>query len=286
MSTDIFAGNTHLCQAWALTRSDGEVLGFTDHDQDLEFENIRFRASSGLTAVALQQTTGLSVDNTEAVGALSADVVREADIIAGRYDGAQVRAWLVCWDDVSLRQLQFSGTIGGIARSGPSFKAELRGLTEALNTSAGRIFHRLCAHSFGDQGCAKTVADFQTDAVFTGDATGAMRIGLAEDKPLGWFTRGVAEMTSGAAKGLRAPIKQDLTVDGARQIVLWTPFGVQPAIGDQMRLTAGCDKRIETCRAKFTNAARFGGFPHIPGEDWLMAVPRSDGTNDGGSRSA
>ena len=75
----------------------------------------------------MQQSTGLSVDNTEALGALSDAAIREADIEAGRYDGAEVRAWLVNWADVSARQLQFRGSIGELRRAGGAFEAELRG---------------------------------------------------------------------------------------------------------------------------------------------------------------
>ena len=63
------------------------------------------------------------------------------------------------------------------------------------------------------------------------------------------------------------------------------PIPADVAPGDMLRIEAGCDKRAATCRLKFGNFVNFRGFPHIPGEDWLMAVPRSDGVNDGGSWS-
>ncbi|SFE47808.1 phage conserved hypothetical protein BR0599 [Methylobacterium sp. 13MFTsu3.1M2] len=49
-------------------------------------------------------------------------------------------------------------------------------------------------------------------------------------------------------------------------------------------LTAGCDKRLATCRDRFANAVNFQGFPHMPGNDAVMrAVPGSDPILDGGS---
>ncbi len=80
------SGLTTLCRAWAITRADGEAYGFTDHDRDFNFEGVTFRADTGLTAAALAQSTGLSVDNTEALGALTDAAVREDDIEAGRFD--------------------------------------------------------------------------------------------------------------------------------------------------------------------------------------------------------
>jgi len=49
-------------------------------------------------------------------------------------------------------------------------------------------------------------------------------------------------------------------------------------------VTAGCDKRFDTCRNRFNNAVNFRGFPHIPGNDFVIryAVEGEPG-NDGGS---
>ena len=146
-------GCTTLARAFAVTRRDGVVMGFTDHDRDLAFDGITFRADSGLTAKALQMGTGLAVDNSEAVGVLRSDAITEADILAGRYDGAEVRAWLVNWADVTVRALQFRGTLGEITRGGGAFTAELRGLSERLNQPQGRIYHPRCSAVLGDRHC-------------------------------------------------------------------------------------------------------------------------------------
>ena len=64
------AGVTTVCRCWSVVRADGQSYGFTDHDRAFSFEGIRFKADSGLTARAVQQSTGLSVDNSQALGAL------------------------------------------------------------------------------------------------------------------------------------------------------------------------------------------------------------------------
>lgn len=46
----------------------------------------------------------------------------------------------------------------------------------------------------------------------------------------------------------------------------------------------GCDKRWATCVGTFANGINFQGFPDIPGDDFLTAVPVEGGRNDGGSR--
>ncbi|MFN3847384.1 MAG: DUF2163 domain-containing protein, partial [Paracoccaceae bacterium] len=90
-------GSTTVCRAWLVRRKDGVILGFTDHDDDLVFDNVVFAARTGMTALAFQQTTGMAVDNSEATGALSASSVTEEDIVAGRYDSAEVTVYLVNW---------------------------------------------------------------------------------------------------------------------------------------------------------------------------------------------
>lgn len=68
---------TTVARAWSVRRADGLTLGFTDHDQRLVFGGVTFRPDRGLTARALVQGTGLSVDNSEAVGALNDDAITD-----------------------------------------------------------------------------------------------------------------------------------------------------------------------------------------------------------------
>lgn len=287
LSAHLATGATTTCHAWAITRADGTVLGFTDHDCDLAFEGITFRADTGLGATALQQGTGLSVDNAEALGALCDASLSEEDIEAGRYDGAEVTAWLVNWAMPEARQRVFRGTIGELTRVGGAFRAELRGLAELLNRPQGRIYQKPCGAVLGGRGChfdlgqpgyrAEVRAAMIEDRVcFTFDVLG----GFAP----GWFTHGRLEVLEGAAQGLSAPIRHDGEVAGRRVIELWTPLRVAPEDGVRLLLEAGCDKRLATCRNKFDNVPNFQGFPDIPGEDWMMVHPARGGARDGGSR--
>lgn len=280
-------GNTHVCRCWAVTRRDGRVLGFTDHDVALQFEGLDFLPNAGMTARALEQTTGLSVDNTEALGVLSAAAVTEADILAGRYDGADVKSWLVNWSDVEQRALQFKGTIGEIQRSGGAYQAELRGLTEALNQPQGRVFQRSCSAVLGDKSCKFDLdqpgysASVAIEDVRDGKYLD-LRLDGFEDR---WFERGRLVVETGAATGLTGIVKNDRITGNVHTIELWEKIRALVSPGDMVRLEAGCDRRVGTCRLKFNNLINYQGFPGIPGEDWLMSVPKTNGVNDGGSLS-
>ena len=279
-------GLTTLAHAWAIRRKDGVTLGFTDHDRDLAFDGVTFRADTGLSALSLAQSTGLSVDNTEAIGALSDLSIREDDIEQGRFDDAEVFSWLVNWADVTQRMLQFRGSIGELRRANGAFEAELRGLTEALNRPLGRVYQKPCTAVLGDGSCRFDTTEsgyfalVETEEVI--DARVFSWSGF-DDYADGWFARGRFDVLDGSANGLWGMIKSDRMDAERRVIELWEPIRAQVASGVAVRLTAGCDKRQETCRVKFNNLMNFRGFPDLPGDDWLMAVPKSTGTNTGGS---
>ncbi len=286
LKAHLASGATTVCRAWAVTRRDGVVLGFTDHDRDLAFEGITFRAASGLTASAVQQGTGLAVDNTEALGALSDAGLTEADILAGRYDGAEVRLWQVNWADFGQREMLFRGSVGEITRAGGAFRAELRGLTEMLNQPRGRVFQRDCSAVLGDGQCrvdtglpafsvTATVESVERDCVF--------RFSGAVDHAPRWFEYGRLTMLTGAAAGLGGMVKNDRQGPELRIVELWQSLGAAVNAGDQCRLEAGCDKTMGACHGKFNNVMNFRGFPHIPGEDWMVAFPANGKRNDGGS---
>ena len=281
------SGTTEVCRCWRLTRSDGIVMGFTDHDRDLSFAGVVFSASAGLSARAVEQTTGLAVDNSEAVGVLSDPSISEADIRAGLFDGAEVELWLVNWADTAARRRIFRGNLGEIERSGSSFTCELRGLSDRLNRPIGRSYQKRCGAVLGDGACK-----VDTDAPEVSVSLPVVRIVGGNELWLaggdayaeGWFSRGRATVASGAGVGASGSVKRDRLIAGQRVVEMWSflSAGLQP--GDMVRLVAGCDKRAETCRAKFDNFLNFRGFPDIPGEDWLMSYPVSASRNDGGSR--
>jgi len=274
---------TTRARAWSLERGDGTVMGFTDHDRDLSFGGMVFRAGTGMSASAIVQATGLAVDNTEAVGALSDAGLREEDILAGRYDGAALTIWEVDWTDVSWRRVLFRGSLGEITRAGGAFRADLRGLTEALSKSAGRVFGSMCPAVLGDAACGFDLdqAGFSLEAdLIAVEETGAvLTVETVPEFAAGWFVDGHVRFLGGAATGLASVIRRDLSTESARILHLWVAPGATPKAGDRVRIEAGCDKRLETCRLKFLNQLNFRGFPHVPSDDWLMATPRADDAN-------
>lgn len=269
------SGATSLCRCWRLTRRDGRVFAFTDHDLALSFEATQFRPSEALSARALEQTTGLSVDNSEAVGALSDAGLTEADILAGRFDGARLELWLVNWAAPEERKMLFRGEMGEIERTGGAFKAELRGLSESLNRPQGRLYQRPCRAVLGDAECGVDLSAPGLSAeVAVTEAVSQAALHLpAIAAERGWFDKGRLRVLDGAATGEIRVIRADRDTAGGRRIELWDGLSGRVSPGDRVRLEAGCDKSAATCQAKFGNMVNFRGCPHMPSEDWLMAYP-------------
>ncbi|TYO91417.1 DUF2163 domain-containing protein [Oceanicella actignis] len=277
-------GTTTLAWCWRITRADGEVFGFTDHDRTLSFDGVDFEPESGFTAAEIRSASDLAVDAQDAEGALSSDRITETDIIDGRWDNAEVEVWRVNWQDVSQRVLMRRGAIGQIRRGRVAFTAEVRSLSHVLNQTVGRTYQATCDAALGDARCKVDLEDPAFKSA--GSVTGILRersfsvYGL-EAFEAGWFALGYVEWTSGANAGRSAEIAAHEIADGVVTITLLEPPVRQVSVGDAFVARAGCDKRIETCRAKFANAANFRGFPHIPGQDAVMRYATRDGGHTG-----
>ncbi|MNE47144.1 hypothetical protein D3C80_1415270 [compost metagenome] len=154
----IESGAATLCHAWLLKRADGRVMGFTDHDGDLEIEGVVCRASSGWTGGAGEAETGLAAGARSASGGLDDEAITEADIAAGAYDAARVELWRVDWARPDLRVRLWAGRLARIRREDGRFVADLDGPMAALERVVGRTYGRGCDAVLGDGRCGLDAA--------------------------------------------------------------------------------------------------------------------------------
>jgi len=223
LQSKLDSGATTLCRCWVLTRRDGVVQGFTDHDEDVPVGGTLCRAGTGLSGSEATQKLGLAVDASEISGALADDALNELDLAGGRYDAAQIEMWLVDWSEPALRVLLAKGTLGEVRRDGLAFTAELRGLSDRLAQESGRLYTTTCTADLGDARCkidltlpayrgSGTVA--AVTAVSSFDASG---LDAFAD---GWFAAGKLTFESGANAGLSVDVKTHRS-DGAVSFELW-----------------------------------------------------------------
>ena len=278
-------GAMTLARCWRLTRKDGVILGFTDHDRDIAFEGVTYAAGTGLEAADMQAELGFAVTGGEASGALSSPGITEADIANGRYDGARVDLYLVDWNAPESRVLLEGGAIGEIRRMGKAFAAEIRSLAYQLDEERGRLFRLGCSADLGDAQCAIALDGvmwrYDGNVVAT---DGRLSVAIANIFARDFFTGGSLLFTSGANVGTRVEIQAQAGTATGTVLTLWLATSLPIQIGDGVSLRAGCDKSFATCRDRFQNTINFRGFPHMPGNDFVI-LSVSDGAPgmDGGS---
>jgi uncharacterized phage protein (TIGR02218 family) len=273
LQTKLNSGATTLCRCFILTRRDGVIQGFTDHDRDLTVNGVLCRAEAGFAGSEAVARLGLAVDGIEVSGALSDDSLSEDALAAGRYDAAQVDMYIVDWSNPSLRVLMARGHIGEVRREGHAFTAELRGLADALNAETGRLYTASCSADLGDARCKIDLDDPAyrgTGTVTALQGVSAFTVSGLSGFADGWFTGGRLTFTGGANDGDAMEVKRHLKGSGAVIIELWQAMAQAVEAGDTFVVTAGCDKRFATCRDRFSNAVNFRGFPHIPGNDFII----------------
>ncbi|RDJ22989.1 DUF2163 domain-containing protein [Bosea caraganae] len=283
LAAHLEGGATTLCRCWSLTRRDGQVLGFTDHDRDLVFDGITYAATTGLEAAESAAELGFAIGGGEVAGAFAAIGLNEADLARGLYDDARVAIWLVNWADIAQRVLLETGFVGEIRRSDLAFTAEVRGLAKAFDDERGRLYMRSCSADLGDIRCGVALGTFNAVVASTDGRIGLTAPSLAGHGD-GHFTGGRLIFTSGANLGFASEVKSHADAGGVGAIQLWQAPPGSIAPGDAFSLTPGCDKSFAICQAKFANGINFRGFPHIPGNDFVIGGVRpGDGALDGGS---
>jgi hypothetical protein len=157
MAARIESGAACLCTVWLLRPVEGEASGFTDHDRDLVVEGVNCRADSGWTQGAATGRTGLAPGDMT-IGGATDDRFPEADIQAGRFDGAAVEVWRVDWERPDLAVRMRVGRIVRLRREGEAFVAELEGPMAALGRVIGRTYGRMCDARLGDDRCRADLA--------------------------------------------------------------------------------------------------------------------------------
>ena len=278
-------GAMTLSRCWRIYRRDEQVIAFTDHDCDLSYSGITHRAIQGLESTAHESLLGFSTVGSEASGILKAPGLIEVDIINGLYDGARVEVDLVDWQDPRSHIRLETGLIGEITRSGSSFTTEIRSLTSVLDEERGRLFRPSCSAELGDGLCKVDLDDSRYNFETTVTASDGYRsLSLNSSFDAEKYNGGTIKFLSGNNAGDQAEIRIQQRLSVGVTFILWRPTPGRIFSNDRVKLIAGCNKEFSTCRAVFNNVKNFRGFPHMPGNDFIISVA-ADGSSgmDGGS---
>lgn len=268
-----------LATLWRVVRRDAQVFTFTDHDRDITYGGETYVADLGYRRAAVASGADLAVDETEIEGLINSASIEEAQLRAGLWDGAAVRIFVVNWADLAQGEIKVRrGTLGEVVlRDDGSYRAELRGLAQPLQSTIGNLYQPQCRADLGDAKCGInlafgagwTVAD--TIATVTDSVTLVLTGTGTSLLATGWFDGGVAIWQTGANAGVaREVIGWN---QGTLTLSLLAPPPFAPTPGDTLHLQPGCDKTWNTCRVKFNNRLNFRGEPLVPGANAILETP-------------
>lgn len=280
---------TTVAMLWKLVRTDGVIFGFTDHDQQIVFNDgvntVTYLPSDGVTGSATD-TSSTDTSNQNILGFLDSEAITEADIFGNLYDYAVIQIRIVNWADLTMGALLWkNATLGEVTIKNGQFTAELRGLEFWLSINMGELYGPQCRADLGDAQCTINLANYIQDGSVesvTDLRTFVPNTGLVErgsgtptaPADAGWFTEGVITFTSGLNNGLSIEVGD---WDGTT-MSLWEnmPFAIN--VGDTFTITPGCDKQVTTCFGKFDNVLNHRGEPFEPGQNQILLFPNANGS--------
>jgi hypothetical protein len=151
---------TTLTTCWHLTRSDGVVMRFTAHDEDIVIADTSdgvegtYASGESYTSSSVSDNIDLSVDNMDVYGILSSTGVLDTDLEGGVYDGAEIKIFLVNWQSPSDGIIKMRrGWLGEVTIQDGQYIAEMRGMAQALQQTIGRSYLPSCDAQVGDSRC-------------------------------------------------------------------------------------------------------------------------------------
>jgi len=195
--------------------------------------------------------------------AVERGLITEADLIAGRWDGARLRVTAVNWADPEDNPIFLArGELGSVESDGRSFSAELRGPSALLDAAVIEEASPECRAELGDRRCRVDMSGRRTIARIVSANGAAMTV----DNAPGDYGFGVLRWFDGPNAGSSSMIM----ASSGPQLTLREPPPFSPGPGAMVELVEGCDQRLATCAARFANAANFRGEPHLPGNDLLV----------------
>jgi uncharacterized phage protein (TIGR02218 family) len=280
LAAHIAQGQTTLATCLKLTRLDGTVLGITEHDVDLVFSAVTYRAQAGFTKFNLSAKPNGDASTQQIKGMIDDTYITAADIRARKYDYAAVEVFMVNWSDLTQGRILLStGKLGVFTLNEYEFTVDLYGLSYRLTQTGGELLSRDCRVDFGSPLCAPggalddaTTIDslMQSGTVATTDGFKTLTFtGLSDTgKP---FAGGLLTWLTGNNQNLSIEVA---SIDfGTSTITLYLKAFLAIQVGDTFKMQPACDHSLSICAGVWNNAKNFQAEPNVPGDDSLLNYP-------------
>lgn len=293
IQTAIDNRSTSLVRCWKITRTDGLIYGFTEHDQPLDINAdglgaVTYYPNDSFNTDAMSYSDEMDVDGEQILGITNTEVFSEEDIIAGRFKSAEVKVFLVDWTNLAAGIVKLrKGILGEFEWMDFGFKVEIQGLSYLLQTNVVSLYSPRCRSKFGDQGSGTsggcrmdlyalthqaTIATVTNRKQFTlSGLVGTFADGTGGSKTGGYFQHGQVTFLDGPNSGVSREISTYSTAGGGT-VGLYLPVPFEPEVGNTISIAPGCDKTLEVCRDNWDNLNNMRAEPYTPGEDVFFRV--------------
>ncbi len=263
---------TTICSCWEITRTDGAVKRYTDHDKDLDVAGVIYYSTVNYASSANKSANDFSIDSVEVVSILSADDITRQDVLIGLYDDAKINIFKVNWANTADGTLQLrSGNIGEITLKDNIFICELRGLKHKLSRVFGDMYSPLCRADLGDTKCGFNVTAWAVDTTITAVVDAYTFDAATLNHADGWFEYGSATFNSGNNAGVEIEVRAQI----GDRVFLYVGPQLEMQVGDTLTMLPGCSKQIAICNSKFNNVLNFRGEPYVPGTEQILLPGRN-----------
>jgi uncharacterized phage protein (TIGR02218 family) len=270
---------TTLCYLLRIQARNGTVIAITSLDVDVLYDDgdgeLTYQAAIGIDTSAMEQSSGLNVDNAQAkmLEADSGDFT-DQQINAGVLDFSRFKIYEINYKDHTMGHHKImSGTTGAItSMDGMSGLVELRGKSQQLKQNFVELYSITCRAKFGSSG-VRFACNFDASTLWdSGDVASVDteepdRIFTATTAPAATgpngalsFKPGVLKFLTGGNAGFKAEIED---IQGS-EITLRFPTPVDIQATDTYDARPDCLKRkIEDCIGAYDNLLNFRGEPEI-----------------------
>lgn len=261
---------TTVAVCWRIERRDGFILGFTNHDVEIEYDGVTYSPFSSADLTDLEQLASTNADNMEIDIAFDSEYITKEDMQKGKYDHAEMHIFMLNYEDTSQGIVKLlSGHLGPAEAREYGGKAEMLSLGNLLNTQIGEVYSYKCRAELGDTRCGVDLDSYEVSGSVTSVTDRKQFTDSGRSEADNYFKYGTVTFTSGNNSGWTREIK----AFSSGQFDLLFAFPFEIADGDTYTAVPGCNNYPDNCKNKFLNFVNYRGEPHLPGRDEVTKYP-------------
>jgi uncharacterized phage protein (TIGR02218 family) len=268
---------TTTCRLLKITLQDGTSYGLCSLNKDIVYEGVTYSALNGYDPAIIATNGGMTVDNSEAVALLSADIsgITLEMALAGALDDATWEMLLINWADTSQGHIVLdAGDIGEVkVVNDMVYIPEIISFSMRLKQSIGGVWSRRCRAVFGTDASSQTGCGVDADSMWV-----AGEVTSVGDEPKRVFADSsisvspapvpgrVRWLTGKNASSRLYQVEGFSSVSGTIALLEPTPFIIE--VGDEFEIRKDCNKSPSDCTS-YGNLINYKGEPYIPVGDGL-----------------